>query len=430
MKCYSFFKVGGGFRAEDYQNIRHHTDGKWREFDPKRPPLDYIELGGKDYSQYERPDVWIMPCDSVVVEVKAASVAGSDQFRMGFTLRFPRFKKLRMDKNWETALDITEFFELKKRVEEEQKEKAFKVDTHRRATKKMKKELIIAGNEEVNTPYKGPTTKVFENLNFCILSEAKDQKKSKAELEQIVKSQGGNIFQNPSATDDMICVADKRVVKVASLMKSAKLNIVRPKWVFDTITQTEADVGRSSFLLPFEPEHMYFTTEKDVEGIKKNVDMFGDSFARDLSSNELKKLLDCINIDESDRNGSDRDRFLDELSLHHHPEFDNLEGYIFRGLRVFIDIDIPVDLKTAATLFELQEVKNLVSFAGGSVIADIEDETITHIVVVKGSTRLGVLRKMISKRRPVPRIATVDWIKDSWRNHTLLDAERYPSIGK
>lgn len=91
MKFYSFFKVGGGFTAADYAAIRHTTDSKWKKWDPKHPPSEYIELAG-GHLQYERPDEWILPSDSVVVEVKAASVAATDQFKMGFTLRFPRFK--------------------------------------------------------------------------------------------------------------------------------------------------------------------------------------------------------------------------------------------------------------------------------------------------------------------------------------------------
>ncbi len=169
MKCYSFFKVGGGFTAADYANVRHHTDGKWKDWDAKRPPTEYIELAGGDL-QYERPDVWIKPDESVVVSVKAASVGTTDQFRMGLTLRFPRFKRLRMDRDWKSALSIQEFLDLKSNVEREQKAKEFKVDDSRRnrIKKTRKKELVVAGGEQVlKTPYGGPATDVFEGLNFC-----------------------------------------------------------------------------------------------------------------------------------------------------------------------------------------------------------------------------------------------------------------------
>lgn len=169
MKCWSFCKVGGGFTAADYQEICHHTDGKWKEWDPKRPPTSLIELAGGD-AQHERPDMWIKPSDSVVVCVKAASVSISDQFRMGLTLRFPRFKSLRKDKNWQNALSIQEFLDLKSNAEQEHREKEFSVDNSRkkRIKRATKKPLTVAGYDEKElVTYAGPSGHVFDGQNFC-----------------------------------------------------------------------------------------------------------------------------------------------------------------------------------------------------------------------------------------------------------------------
>lgn len=59
MKCYSFFKVGGGFKAEDYASIRHHTEGKWVDWDTNNPPTEFVGLAGGD-RQYERPEYVIL----------------------------------------------------------------------------------------------------------------------------------------------------------------------------------------------------------------------------------------------------------------------------------------------------------------------------------------------------------------------------------
>lgn len=230
MKCYSFFKVGGGFTAADYANIRHHTDGKWIDWDPKRPPTDYVELSGGDL-QFERPDVWIKPDESIVLSVKAASITTTDQFRMGLTLRFPRFKRLPMDRDWTSALSVQEFLDLKSNVEKEKKEKEFKVDDGRRKRVRItrKKPLVVAGNDEVlRTPYAGPETSIFDGLNFCLsvrldvcsirliksldimTDTQKPEKKTKAELEQMVKAHGGKIFQTHDAATNIICIADRR----------------------------------------------------------------------------------------------------------------------------------------------------------------------------------------------------------------------------
>jgi DNA ligase-4 len=212
MKCWSFCKVGGGFTAADYQEVRHHTDGKWKEWDVKRPPTTYIELAGGD-AQIERPDMWIKPSDSIVLCVKAASVAVSETFRMGLTLRFPRFKKLRKDKDWKNALSVQGFLDLKSNAEQEHREKEFSVDNSRkkRVKRTTKKPLTIAGHDEnVGTQYIGPSGHVFDELNFFIMTESTiPEKKTKPQLEQLVKANGGKIYQTNTAAADTLCVAER-----------------------------------------------------------------------------------------------------------------------------------------------------------------------------------------------------------------------------
>ena len=295
MKCWSFCKVGGGFTAADYQEVRHLTDGKWKEWDAKKPPTSFIELAGGD-AQHERPDMWIKPSDSIVLCVKASSVSVSDQFRMGLTLRFPRFKKLRKDKNWKTALSIQEFLDLKANAEQEHREKEFSVDNSRRKKVKRveKKPLTIAGYDETeNAQYLGPSGQVFDKLNFCmcpyycfdcinsnimadiVTDSTFPEKKTKGELEQLVKANGGKIYQINTAAPDTICVAERSMsweyklyrvvltyiaetVKVASLLRRGDTHIVKPSWLLDCVKQNEKDVGLPDFLLPFEPR--YITT--------------------------------------------------------------------------------------------------------------------------------------------------------------------------
>ena len=168
MKCYSFCKVGGGLNAVDYGNIRHQTDSKWKEWDPKKPPTSFIELAGGT-AQYERPDMWIRPDESVVVCVKAASVSVSDQYRAGLSLRFPRFKRLRTDKDWTNALSLQELLDLKTKMESEQKNLA--VDDSRRKRAKTgisTKTMAIAGYDtNAEVAYAGPSGHVFDGLHFC-----------------------------------------------------------------------------------------------------------------------------------------------------------------------------------------------------------------------------------------------------------------------
>lgn len=96
------------------------------------------------------------------------------------------------------------------------------------------------------------------------------QKKSKGELEQLVKSNGGKFYQTHTAAPNTICIADRSeyypiwpaeemlksregTVKVASLQKDGQINILRPSWILDCVQQNENDAGLSDFLLPQEP---------------------------------------------------------------------------------------------------------------------------------------------------------------------------------
>ena len=170
MKCYSFFKVGGGFMASDYATIRHQTDGKWKDWDPRYPPKDFVELAGGDL-QYERPDVWIMPSDSIVLSVKAASVIVTDQFKTGFTLRFPRFKNLRQDRDWKSALSVQDFLDLKSNAEKEQKDKQFRFDIRKRKqvkTRQKKPTIVIGDKENMAGQHMELKTTLFEGLSFCM----------------------------------------------------------------------------------------------------------------------------------------------------------------------------------------------------------------------------------------------------------------------
>ncbi|KAI9831339.1 MAG: DNA ligase (ATP) [Sarea resinae] len=417
MKCYSFFKVGGGFTASDYANIRHKTDGRWKDWDSKHPPKDLIELGGGDL-QYERPDVWIRPDESVVLSVKAASIHQTDAFRMGLTLRFPRFKKLRTDRDWTSALSIQGFLDLKANVETEKRDQDFKVDDERRkrVARPRKKKLLIAGSDEViRTPYAGPETSVFDGLNFFVMTESiKPEKNSKAELEQLIKANGGKIYQTNTAAPETICVADRRVVKVASLQKTDQTNIIRPNWIFDCIQQSQADNSKPKYLIPLEPRHMLHTIEESSETIAQNVDPYSDSYARDVSYDELKAIIDSMPTKH--QHAFDRLAFKHRLlsSFTNSGDMHELPCWLFDGLVIYPDFATlnssnelsvsPSSEKPKTLLSDKKDAKlglrlacNTLRFAGASIVHDLSDQSITHILIGDDRTRVGTIRLALAE---------------------------------
>ena len=431
-KCLSFCKVGGGLKAEDYAEIRHHTEGKWVDWDAANPPSEYVELGGGERHQYERPDVWIRPSESVVISVKASSIGASDQFAVAWTLRFPRFRRLRLDRSWDSALDVDGFDQIRTRADEEAKGRKEMVieNRRRRPTKRARRELVIAGADGppvTAVPSTAAGTKVFEGLEFCVLSEAvKPARKTKGQLEALIKENGGRISQRPDAGGGMILVADKRVVKVASLIKGGDADIVRPKWILDCIAQASKG-GERSYALPFEESHLFHATDAMKEVARRNADQFGDSYARNLDMDELSEIIKGMPNPERDGDRTfDPGRFLDELEEHGHL-LSAMKGTIWRRCRVFFALG--EGMSDLATL----RLKHYVRFGGGAVADEIEDEGITQIVIAAGDDAAmrevaADVRYRISSRSTVPRIVTGKWVEDCWRETTRVDEEPYAPV--
>ncbi|OTB02223.1 hypothetical protein M426DRAFT_74702 [Hypoxylon sp. CI-4A] len=423
--CYSFVKVGGGFRAEDLADVRHHTDGKWKTWDPKKPPSRYIQLAGGEKHQILRPDVWIRPSDSIIISVKAASAGASDQFARGITLRFPRFRGLRLDRSWDSCMDFQGFLDMKARAEKENEEKAMNMEARRKRTvKRAKRDIVIAGQDNAAPAmFEGPKTKVFEGLEFCVLSDCTTPvKKSKAQLETLIKENGGKIYQKANPETGMLLIAEKKVVKVASLIKAGDVDIIKPKWILDCVAQRDQD-----FLLPYETSHLFHATETTAHYAEESVDVFGDSYARDLSLKEMRQLLKSMPKKETIvEEPFNKEEFLSQLIGHGH-DIGNLRSYIFRGAKVHFSRSD--DISPLSCL----KLKNWVKYGGGSVVDDPDDRSITHIVIISNTEagemeQAAEVRSAISTRSPVPRIVSRQWVEDCWKNHTTVDEERYEPL--
>jgi DNA ligase-4 len=414
-KCWSFFKVGGGFAASDYAEIRHRTEGKWHDWNARRPPIDWIELAGGD-RQHEKPDVWIKPEDSIVLSVKAASVGSTESFRTGVTLRFPRFKKLRTDKDWKQALSFDEFIQLKSQVEGEKEEKKLKIDDEKRQKnrRKRKRAMVIQGNDsEVKTSYAGPATKVFEGLSFFIMTEApKPIKKTKAELEELVKANGGKVVASEKDPATII-IADRKLVKVASLIKKDERNLIKPSWLLDSIAQNERNVNRYGSVLPYEPSHIFHTRASDQGKFDNNVDEYGDSYARDVTADELLELFKTMPSKFEDDFQPDAQGVLEQL-LTHNEELDVLPGWMFHGLTAYFHKSVPANLKRTF------------AFAGGNVVESLQSsDPISHVIVPATVSSVSDIRNIAATRRQIPRIVSAEWIKQSWQEETKLDEDLY-----
>ena len=453
-KFLSFFKVGGGFTANDYANIRHHTEGKWIKWDAKNPPTEYIELGGGVQFQRERPDVWIKPEHSVVLQAKAASVGPSDEFAVNLTLRFPRFQRLRSDKDWTSALSLEEFYEVRDSAEtrrEENKHRAeqdkMKAETRKRHQRvDLRRPLQVVGYTQrsinkasATQQYEDKPTDVFRGLTIFVMTESTEpERKTKLELEEMVRQHGGHIIQTAEAphredgtvAEEVVCVASKRSVKVASLVKKGDMPILKPIWLFDCIRQARADVALGLCALPLRPEmdrHIFYSPDDRREIYEIEVDRYGDSFARDTSIEELRQCMDKM---KNAFEGTEIDeRLIDSIG--------DTPGWLFRGtVLCFVDLNASANMpgdegKAGFESSQFENARSIARFAGATLAIGVDESNVTHVVVGDGPRNDDTMRKLrgkIVQRKRLPRLVTTKWLQDSWAEKTRLDEKRFVPV--
>ncbi|PSR83316.1 hypothetical protein BD289DRAFT_370164 [Coniella lustricola] len=420
---YSFFKVGGGMTAQDYAVIEHHTEGKWRPWHPKAAS-QYVELAGGD-RYFERPDVWIRPSDSIVVEVKAASAEKTTSFRVGQTLRFPRFRSIRHDKSWDNgALDMDGWEELESRAEEEMNDKKkMAIENRKRSSKRQNRGVTVLGEAEfvADVPTK---SRLFQGMRFYVPSNSAQLKKTKTQIEIMLREHGGTVVQQPGKVRDggAIALADRiNAPRVMAVKNFEDISIITPKWIMDSI--------ENKCLLPYEQDHLLLATDDMMALAAESTDQYGDSFCRDVHVEELrerfKQMSEVKGKRKSDVVEFDRQAFYDKLEAQGH-ELPRSRGYVFRRCRIHF---AAVEGVSELTLARLQ---SYVGFGNGQVAEEL-DEDVTHVVIVSQGNRKGeravasAVRKDISKRKKlnIPRIVTERWIEYCWKEETRVSEEEY-----
>lgn len=167
--------------------------------------------------------------------------------------------------------------------------------------------------------------------------------------------------------------------------------------------------------------HMFFTREESKASIEENTDEYGDSYARDVTVEELEEVLPFIlpsmtsklRYQEMLRQmpGKFEHRlvariFRDELEQHGEG-LGELPGWMFEqavlyvdgypaaesvGNKSWVEGDAP-----GAEGLRIKQAVNVACFAGAKLVYDVEDETITHIVVSADRDRMKALRRQTSR---------------------------------
>lgn len=394
-KFYSFCKVGGGLSSSDFAELRHKLGDKFQKWSPMAK--DYIEIAPGSSSSV--PDVWIKPDESLVFEVKASQIVPSTTFRTGQTLRFPRFKQIRHDKDWKTASSLKDFHKIRQEIDALELKKKEEIASKRTRRPAQKKHRIIGAtsdDESQERVHISLKDRLFSGIVFNVISEIYSVDGiDRDRLKALIKEHGGSLTNATNVTEGrLVLVADKKIVRVSNIMKINEQDIIKPIWVTDCI--------KYGTVLELEPRYVFHATPETNELIYKSVDAYGDPYTRKTGVDELKVLLNGM---------KDLHVFSDQSSL--------------RSLKLELVDAIPeplLGLLFPIDVFYFDEpnstAQTLAEFAGGTTTDTIDEKTTA--VVVKNVQRAREVRKTVAGSKTIPRIVTASWIIESWKERTRL----------
>ncbi|XP_068735127.1 DNA ligase 4-like [Montipora capricornis] len=412
---HSFCKVGTGYTMNELNELHQLLHPYWRPFDTKKPPDSVILASGYK----EKPDVWIEPTKSKIVQVKAAEIIASDKFKTGFTLRFPRVEAIRKDKMWYECLSLKELEKLKSMAEG----KLTYQHTHSEhssepARKRRREALRVEHVTSVAEHFKPAdlssvkqVSQMFEGREFYIVNGPSTH--TKAILEKKVAENGGTFTQNPSP--DTYCVIAGRInVRVKNIISQKQYDVVQASWLIKCLENGQVD--------PWQPSDMLHCSPGTADKFAEEYDRFGDSYTQDATVESLKEVFNNV----QNQNASvplSRDDLLDVME-HYFP--DNSPMSLFKHCRVYVDLYTGIGDSSTRIPNSNLELVGLQVRLYGAQITDTLDNRVTHIILDESDlTRFEQLQRADERSSKQRHFVTQDWVTQSVQERKLLTERHF-----
>ena len=234
---YSFCKIGSGYTHKELLDFNNRFANKWKPWTKKSAPSYILCI-------YEKPDVWIEPSDSCIVQVKATEFMTSDKYKCGFTLRFPRLEKFREDKAWNECVTYQELIDLREKNAGKLASRFMENDVNDdfdlngdgqrtiTLTTKLKNKSSHQAKPTVDSRFRGidqqsvkQTGHFLANLEFCVMEG--NAKYSKTDLEKLIYENGGTCVQNALHKTYGVITGKSRLLR-----KTIELDLQRGRLIF------------------------------------------------------------------------------------------------------------------------------------------------------------------------------------------------------
>ncbi|KAK3736164.1 hypothetical protein QZH41_015551 [Actinostola sp. cb2023] len=476
---YSFCKVGTGYTINELRELGQKLKPHWQPFKTNKPPKNitlasgFKNTGARHYPvrpappqeaqtfpfvSYvsEKPDVWIEPSKSKIVQIKATEIIPSQRFKAGATLRFPRLECIRDDKHWYDCMDLKELQRLRTIAQGKLTHQHTSTEDNTTQPSKKKRRLapraeqpraVAAHFRPADVSSVTAVSKLFDGKEFCIINGPTTHSKSHLEkkvvevriiphfpslafsfcppvifitVEPLVSDHlyGGTFTQNPGP-DTLCVIADRLNIRANNIIKDAKHDVVKACWLIDCLDQSK--------MLPWLPTHMLHSSPSTEMRFAMEYDCYGDSFTQDTTVESLGKVFKDFDKEENSTHSITVEEIAD-IEQRYYPDDCPSIG-LFRRCRVFLDqyedIDDPStvikDCSLELTALELR-------FYSAS-ISSLFDESVTHVVMDESDlSRLRELQNRMRTRHHKHHFVTKNWVLQSIAKGTLLQERLFAPL--
>lgn len=405
-------RVGSGYTMKELYDLGLKLAKHWKPFHKKAPPSSIL-------CGTEKPEVYIEPCNSVIVQIKASEIVSSEMYRTGCTLRFPRIEKIREDKEWHECMTLDDLEQLRGKASGKLASKHLYVggddepqEKKRKAAPKIKK--VIGIIEHLKAPNLSNINKVsntFEDVEFCVMNGIDSH--PKLDLENKIAELGGYIVQNPGP-DTYCVIAGSENIRVKNIISSNKHDVVKPEWLLECF--------KTKSCVPWQPRFMIHMCPSTKQHFAREYDCYGDSYFVDTDLNQLKEVFSGIkNADEQ----TPEEMTPVIADLEHRYSWDNSPLSMFRHHTIYLDLYTVInDLSTKIEGTRLAITALELRFHGAKVVSCLA-EGVSHVIIGEDHSRVVDFKAFRRTLKRKFKILQEGWVTDSIDKCVLQEECQY-----
>ncbi|CAH6722173.1 DNA ligase 4 [[Candida] jaroonii] len=267
----SFCTVANGFRRTEYNTIENLLRSKYVKKCPEG-----VVFGSK------KPDLYIHPDDSIVIEVKARSLESTidGKHHTNTTLHNSWARTIRDDKSATDCQTFQDFLRLRQ-------DHSTDISKDQESNKKRRK---LSSLKETKVTAKSD---LFKDFSFVVLSDYLEAERIDiTKVKNIIITYGGKIIHDPKKGGKVLILSNL-LTPVVNRYLEMGFDIVKPRWVFESI--------KNMTILQLD-EKLIFKT-KNEKLTHETLDEFGDSYS--VMPESVIEFLNSIEPTSSTKGQSD-----------------------------------------------------------------------------------------------------------------------------